>query len=248
VGFGPGHSTIIYLASNPEATVYNFDLYPFLGESPELLYVEYVEKQPLFQPAALKYINKEFPGRLITVKGNSNSSVPEFAQKHPGFKCDFISIDGSHNPPQPFFDIYHFHALAHKDTILVLDDMQDLYGELERAMNGGVVALEECLLGERRVDARYAPWPVYEPGKRFCESRYLHTEKHVQDVYTGVFTGRCVAEASRMLVDVKSRIKAGWRPNALSSSYEPITSVRPHELFGFRIFPQLKQSNRHDLH
>jgi hypothetical protein len=219
VGFGPGHSTIIYLASNPEATVYNFDLYPFLGESPELLYVEYVEKQPMFQPAALKYINDEFPGRLITVKGNSNSSVPEFAKQHPGFKCDFISIAGSHNPPQPFFDIYHLHALAHKDTILVLDDMQDLYGELERAMNGGIAALEECLLGERKVDVRYAPWPVYEPGKRFCESRYLHTEMHVQDVYTGpgeLPNSRCVAQAWQALIVVKNRIREGWRQGCYS--------------------------------
>lgn len=185
VGFGPGQSSIIYLASNPGATVFNFDLYPFLGESPELLHIEYVERQPMFQPKALEYINAMFPGRFHAIKGNRNVSVPEFAKAHPDIKCDLISIDGSHIPSQPFYDIYHFHALAHEKSILVLDDMQDLYGDLERAANGGIVELVECLKGEKYVDERYAPWPLYPPGKQFCESRYLKTDVPTAVAYTG---------------------------------------------------------------
>lgn len=173
VGFGPGLSSVIYLASNQDAQVYNFDLFPFVGDAPELLNVEYVERQPQFQPAAVEYIENVFPGRFHAIKGHSNSSIGEFAKKHSGFQCDFISIDGSHIPPQPFFDILHFSKLAHESSILLLDDMQALRGELDRACALGLTEYKQCLTAERYVDERFAPWPIYDEGKEFCEARYI---------------------------------------------------------------------------
>jgi hypothetical protein len=85
------------------------------------------------------------------VVGDSNATITQYAKQHPG-GCDLISIDGSHEPPQPFYDIVNFRGAAHPrpETQVLLDDMNQLKGELDRAVQEKVAVEWECLRGEIR--------------------------------------------------------------------------------------------------
>jgi hypothetical protein len=165
VGFGPGHSTLLYLMMNPKAHVYSWDLFPE-GEAFGL------PVGPV-QKAALKYIYKLGLGdRLKLIAGESNITIGGFIQENPGFKCDLISIDGSHTPPQPFYDMYNMIPLAKKETVVLLDDMDSLMGELDRAVNENFMWKYECMKGEFNVDKHFESY-VHTVDKTFCATYYL---------------------------------------------------------------------------
>ncbi len=78
-GFNAGHSTLMWLTTNPRARVYSFDI----GSH------EY--SRPMAQ-----YLDKEFPGRLTVTLGDSKVTLPAFRKAHPEVTCDFLIIDGGH--------------------------------------------------------------------------------------------------------------------------------------------------------
>ncbi|KXS19250.1 hypothetical protein M427DRAFT_472560 [Gonapodya prolifera JEL478] len=175
VGYGAGHSSVLYLTMNPKAHLYSFDIFPVTSGSQS----EVLENQNLFQSVSLKYIREYHGSRFTAVSGDSNTSIPEFARKHPHTKCDLISIDGAHIPPQPFFDILHFRALARPESIMVLDDMEFLHPELQRAVKEGFAKERECLRGEAFTDREFANVEYYTSyvkageQKMFCSAQYL---------------------------------------------------------------------------
>ena len=79
VGFNAGHSTAVFLLSNPLSQFISFDL--------GLL---------VWSAAQVNYISSLFPNRLTYVKGNSQVKVKEYAAANPSVKCDLWSIDGDH--------------------------------------------------------------------------------------------------------------------------------------------------------
>jgi len=170
IGFGAGHSPVIYLTAKPTNKLVVFDLFPKEYRKE----LEMVPSQHLFQAAAIKYIYQNFPGRFVQVEGDSSVTVPKFAADKPHFKCDLISIDGSHNPEMIYKDVKNMKALAHKDTIVLMDDMgvDYLYAALTRAKNDNIVEELECLEGGRYMDRRFTHAEVYDIGKRFCAVRY----------------------------------------------------------------------------
>jgi predicted O-methyltransferase YrrM len=58
----------------------------------------------------------------MLVIGDSTRSVPTYSARHPDTKFDVIFIDGGHDYPIAFADLSNCMQLAHKDTIVLMDD------------------------------------------------------------------------------------------------------------------------------
>ena len=105
-GFNAGSSSYAFLRASPETEVVSFDI----G------YHGYVKP-------AKKLIDKEFPGRHTLICGDSKKTLPKFAKDHPGFKFDYIFIDGGHDYKTAKADIVNFRKLSSAETIVIMDDL-----------------------------------------------------------------------------------------------------------------------------
>ena len=105
IGFNAGHSADIILKNNPNAKLVSFDLGEWEYNMP-----------------AKEYIDDLYPGRHTLIFGNSITKVPEFTLNNPDMKFDVIFIDGGHSYFVANSDVINCSKLAHKDTIVALDD------------------------------------------------------------------------------------------------------------------------------
>lgn len=109
IGFNTGHSALLWLLANPTATIVEFDLfrypYNFLGE------------KFLFDHHELN------ASRMSIHKGDSKIEVNAFFQKNPNFKCDLLSVDGSHDYGDALEDVSNMMKLANPEwNVLLVDD------------------------------------------------------------------------------------------------------------------------------
>ncbi len=105
IGFNGGHSADIFLQNNPTLQLTSFDL----GAH------SYVLK-------AKEYIDMKYPNRHTLILGDSTVSVPKFIQENPNKKFDILFIDGGHHYDIAKSDIENVFHLAHKDSIVIMDD------------------------------------------------------------------------------------------------------------------------------
>jgi predicted O-methyltransferase YrrM len=105
IGFNAGHSSDTFLFANPTATVVSFDLGAHT----------YVKK-------AKEYIDRMYPGRHTLILGDSTVTIPEYITNNPGKPFDAIFVDGGHEYPIAYADLSNCFALAHNDTIVIVDD------------------------------------------------------------------------------------------------------------------------------
>lgn len=105
IGFNAGHSAELLLKNNPRIHLTSFDL----GTH------EYVIP-------AKEYLDQTYPGRHTLILGDSTQTVPDYLQKHPNKKFDLIFIDGGHDYPIAHADLQNCRALAHSNTLVLLDD------------------------------------------------------------------------------------------------------------------------------
>jgi predicted O-methyltransferase YrrM len=105
IGFNAGHSAEIILQNNKNAKLVSFDLgvwaYTLVGK---------------------EYIDATFPGRHTLILGDSVTKVPAFTLENPNVKFDIIFIDGGHDYSVANSDLENCINMAHKDTIVILDD------------------------------------------------------------------------------------------------------------------------------
>ncbi len=104
IGFNAGHSALNWLVANANSNVYSWDIGRW----------NYTHKM-------MQHLQAQFPGRLTTFLGDSRIMVPKVA-RNSTFKCDIISIDGGHTFEVARADILNMKALAHKKTLLLVDD------------------------------------------------------------------------------------------------------------------------------
>lgn len=105
IGFHGGHSSETFLKTNKTSHVTSFDIGSYF-------YVK-LGKQ---------YIDNTYPTRHELILGNSLTTVPQYITSHPDKKFDLIFIDGGHTYDVAKSDIINCKNLAHKDTIVIMDD------------------------------------------------------------------------------------------------------------------------------
>jgi len=105
IGFNVGHSSELFLSTHPNRTVISFDI----G-----LYKEGFS-------VGKRFLDFNYPNRHTLILGDSQITLPEFIHKTDN-KFDLIFIDGGHHYNISKSDLLNCKNLAHKDTLLILDD------------------------------------------------------------------------------------------------------------------------------
>jgi predicted O-methyltransferase YrrM len=105
IGFNAGHSADIFLKNNPSITLTSFDL-----GCHSYVYV------------AKEYIDATYPNRHTLIIGDSTVTVPKYINDNPDKTFDLIFIDGGHDYSIAKVDLENCSKLAHKETIVAMDD------------------------------------------------------------------------------------------------------------------------------
>ena len=105
IGFNAGHSADIILNNNKDLTLTSFDIgdHSYIG-------------------AAKEFIDSTYPNRHTLIIGNSTKTIPNYFKNNKDTKFDFIFIDGGHSYEIAKTDLENCFHLAHKDTIVCIDD------------------------------------------------------------------------------------------------------------------------------
>jgi predicted O-methyltransferase YrrM len=105
IGFNAGHSAEVFLQNNKDLTLTSFDL-----------------GHHSYIALAKDYIDNTYPNRHKLIIGDSRTSIPNYLENNKDTKFDIIFIDGGHEYGIAKADMENCFHLAHKDTIIVLDD------------------------------------------------------------------------------------------------------------------------------
>jgi predicted O-methyltransferase YrrM len=106
IGFNAGHSAELFLKNNPHCTVTSFDICAHYRDV-------YTAKE---------YIDVTYPNRHTLLLGDSTVTVPNYSNENINKKFDVVFIDGGHEYFTAKADLENCMNLAHKDTIVIVDD------------------------------------------------------------------------------------------------------------------------------
>jgi len=174
IGFNAGHSANTFL-SHSLAHVTSFDL----GDRGSV-------------PYAKKFMDLKYPTRHTLIIGDSTQTIPEWTKRsdmakrsptqdlsqakpeniHVGRSPtqDLLFIDGGHTYEIAMADIMNCKPLAHKDTIVVIDDVCMTLADQQEWTLGPTKAWSECMMNgiiSMEGSERYAV------GRGMCWGKYI---------------------------------------------------------------------------
>tara|TARA_Y100000389_G_C17465262_1_gene524900 strand:- start:2338 stop:2946 length:609 start_codon:yes stop_codon:yes gene_type:complete len=106
IGFNAGHSADKILTLKKNINMISFDT-----------------MQHSYSCYGKIYIEEKYDDRHLMFAGTSQKTIPAFHKLHPNYKADLIFIDGDHSEKGAYLDIVNCKKLAHKDTIILIDDI-----------------------------------------------------------------------------------------------------------------------------
>jgi predicted O-methyltransferase YrrM len=115
-GFHIGLSAATMMSVRDDIYVTSFDIFWF----------DYTRRAKLL-------LDIYYPLRNLLIAGNSVCSLQTFFQRTPSYKPDLVFIDGGHERPVPFLDIYFILKHISTDTWIIIDDYCIEHG------SGGVI-------------------------------------------------------------------------------------------------------------
>ena len=87
IGVNGGHSLLLALMANPELNCIGVDVCAQLDPS--------WARVDIYVPAAFRWLETTFPGRVQTITGNSLVVAPQFTLSNPDAGIDFLHLDGA---------------------------------------------------------------------------------------------------------------------------------------------------------
>ena len=105
IGFNAGHSSLLYMLSNPTSTLQLFDL-----------------GAHSYTRSCFDYLSSQFPNRMKIEYGDSCQTVPAYVAKNTGKVFDMIHIDGGHDDYVVRSDILNSIQLSDEKTVIISDD------------------------------------------------------------------------------------------------------------------------------
>jgi predicted O-methyltransferase YrrM len=128
IGLNAGHSADIILRNCDNLTHFiSFDI-----------------NKHRYTPAAIDYFSRFYPNVFRCIEGSSLVKVPEFVANHPDTTVDLIYIDGSHEYDDVIKDIVNCQPLAHRDTLLWIDDYngESVREAVHKCRDAGILAID----------------------------------------------------------------------------------------------------------
>jgi predicted O-methyltransferase YrrM len=110
-GFHVGLSAAIMMEARPDIRVVSSDIFWF----------DYTRRAKLL-------LDIYYPGRSTLLAGNSVNTLPTFFNTVP-YTPDFVFIDGGHERPVPYIDLYHILNHIKTGTPIMIDDYCQEHGQ-----------------------------------------------------------------------------------------------------------------------
>lgn len=122
-------------------------------------FVSFDINQHAYTKHAVEYFSKKYQDRFTFIDGDSLATIPRYAKNFPQKKFDLIYIDGGHQFKVIFNDIKNCKALAHRDTVVWIDDFfyPDIQKAVEKCVRMGIIEVKSIhpSLDRKWVEARY---------------------------------------------------------------------------------------------
>lgn len=171
-GFHMGLGTATMLDVRPDISILSFDIFWF----------EYTRRAKLL-------LDISYPERNVLVAGNSVCSIPSFLKQCPTYQPDFVFVDGGHERPIPYLDLYIILKHIRPGTYVMIDDFCEEHGA------GGVIeAVNQFVASNVLIDAK-----AYKCGDRgWVMAQRSEKEVPVSDLYENK------AEMQKVYEDIES--------------------------------------------
>lgn len=140
IGLNGGHSAEMFCQAKPDADFYSVDL-----------------GHHSYTPVAVDFMTKKYGKRFTYIKGDSTKILPKLIRDKILPKFDLIYIDGGHSFKVIKSDLNSCFHLAHKETIVWIDDYRfDVLNAVNKMVDRGKLKVIKVLSCGKKHPKRWA--------------------------------------------------------------------------------------------